>query len=154
MEGSDCQQYKKSLETNISIVKKTGLRVLDLRDGYAKLQLPIEPNLNHIGSIYAGSLFTIGEIAGGAIFYACFDRSEFYPIVKRVSIQFLRMASTDVTVEVEMPEKEAERISKLARTQGKCDFELSIEIKDTRDQTCSIVNGVWQIRRIKNSQSL
>jgi thioesterase domain-containing protein len=136
------------LETTIPIVEKMGLKVLDFRSNSARLMLPLEDNVNHIGVIYAGSLFTLGEMAGGAIFHASFDNTLFYPIVKQINIRFRRMAASDVTVDVEMQKNEASRIADEALEYGKADFVLDLEIKDVNGEVCSIVNGTWQIRKI------
>ena len=137
----------KIIEKTIPIVEKMGVKVVLFKPNRAKLMLPLALNVNHIGCIYAGSLFTLGEMAGGAIFHASFDSSVFFPIVKQLSIRFRRMALTDVTVEVILPEDEAERIKTVATAEGKADFELSLEIKDANDEVCSILSGTWQIRK-------
>lgn len=135
------------IEKTIPIVEEMSLKVAEFKPYYAKLKLPLEPNVNHIGCIYAGSLFTLGEMAGGAIFHASFDNSIFIPIVKQISIRFRRMALTDVTVEVFLSEEEAEKIRQVAMKDGKADFDLSLEIKDAGNEVCSIVDGTWQIRK-------
>jgi len=135
------------IEKTIPIVEKMGVKVVLFKPNRAKLMLPLALNINHIGCIYAGSLFTLGEMAGGAIFHASFDSSIFFPIVKQLSIRFRKMALTDVTVEVILPEDEADRLKTAAKADGKADFDLSLEIKDANDEVCSILNGTWQIRK-------
>jgi hypothetical protein len=76
-------------------------------DHHVKLFLPLEPNINHIGTIYAGSLFSIGVFIGGVLFLASFDHTRVYPIVKAINIQFRRPASTNVTVESTLSEADA-----------------------------------------------
>ena len=135
------------IETAVPIIEKMGIKVVEFRPNYARLKLPLEGNTNHIGVIYAGSLFSLGEVTGGAIFLAAFDRTRFLPIVKQVDIRFRRMAKTDVTVEVAMAREDVERISATAEKEGKADFDLTLEIKDEEGVVCSIVNGTWQIRK-------
>ena len=135
------------IETTVPIIEKMGIKVVEFRPYFAKLKLPLERNANHIGVIYAGSLFSLGEVAGGAIFLAVFDKTAFVPIVKQVDIRFRRMATTDVTVEVAMAQSEAVRITAIAEKEGKADFQLTLEIKDENGVVCSIVNGTWQIRK-------
>ncbi|MDD5712743.1 MAG: YiiD C-terminal domain-containing protein, partial [Smithellaceae bacterium] len=71
-------------ESGIEGIRRTGLKVLDFREGYVKIKMPLEGNINHVGMMYAGSLFTIGEVSGGAIFAASFDYGKYFPIVKEV----------------------------------------------------------------------
>ena len=136
------------VESGVEGIKRTGLRVLAMRDRYLKTLMPLAGNVNHVGIMYAGSLFTIGECMGGAICGAAFDYGRFFPIVKEVSIKFRRPVVTDVTLELEMGQEEADRIQQEAEEKGKADFTLDLELKDANNETVSTVHGVWQIRKI------
>jgi hypothetical protein len=145
------EKYKAAaeyIETGVEGIKRTGIKVLAMRDRYVKTLMPLEGNVNHVGIMYAGSLFTIGECMGGAIYGAAFDVQRFFPIVKEVTIKFRRPVVTDVTLELEMSEEEADKIQKEANEAGKADFTLDLELKDTNGEVVSLVHGVWQIRKI------
>jgi acyl-coenzyme A thioesterase PaaI-like protein len=144
------EKYQKAVELAVDLVegiKRTGIRAVAARDRYAKMLMPIEGNVNHVGMMYAGSLFTLGEIAGGAIHLTSFDGTRLYPIVKEVHIHFRRPATTDVTMEVELSEEEASRIQAEALEKGKADFVLNLELKDADGEVVSVVGGTWQVRR-------
>jgi len=136
------------VESGVEGIKRTGMKVLAMRDRYVKTLMPLEGNLNHVGIMYAGSLFTIGECMGGAIYGVAFDHQRFFPIVKELTIKFRRPAVTDVTLELEMDEETADGIQKEAEEKGKADYTLDLELKDTNGETVSIVHGVWQIRKL------
>lgn len=145
------EKYKTAaeyIETGVEGIRRTGIKVLAMRDRYVKTLMPLEGNVNHVGIMYAGSLFTIGECMGGAIYGAAFDVRRFFPIVKEVTIKFRRPVVTDVTLELEMSEEEADRIQQEAEEAGKADFTLDLELKDTNGETVSLVHGVWQIRKV------
>jgi acyl-coenzyme A thioesterase PaaI-like protein len=137
------------LEGAVEAIQRTGIRVLALRDRYAKMLMPIEGNVNHVGIMYAGSLFTLGEIAGGAIHLVSFDVTRLIPIVKEVSIRFRRPATTDVTMQVKLAPEEASRIEAEALDQGKADFALDLELVDANGEVVAIVGGTWQVRAIQ-----
>ena len=132
----------------VEAIKRTGIRVVALRDRYARMLMPLEGNVNHVGMMYAGSLFTLGEIAGGAIHLVSFDLTRLFPIVKEVHIRFQRPAMTDVTMEVELSAEEASRIQAEALANGKADYELKLELADSSGEVVSIVGGTWQVRVI------
>jgi acyl-coenzyme A thioesterase PaaI-like protein len=147
-------QYTKVAELAINLVPgiaRTGIRVLSLRPRYGRLLMPLTGNTNHIGIMYAGSLFTLGEITGGIIHGVSFDITRFFPIVREVQIRFINPATTDVTVEVEMSEPEAEAIRLEAEANGKADFRLELQLKAADDKVVAEVSGHWQIRRIPES---
>jgi len=141
------KELLKYLEESVEIVTKMGLKVTDFRSRYAKLTMPIEQNRNHIGTMYAGSLFTLGEMAGGAIFLASFDYENFYPIVKELTIRYRRPATTDMTVEVEMAAPQVERLQKAVEGNGKVDWDMNLELKDEGGEACCFVHGIWQMRK-------
>lgn len=129
-------------------IKRTGIQVAALEDRYAKMLMPLQGNVNHVGMMYAGSLFTLGEITGGIIHIVAFDVNKFFPIVKEVTIKFKKPALTDITVEVSLTEDEAYQIQAEADEKGKADFTLNLELKDANGETVSLVSGVWQIRAL------
>ncbi len=136
------------VESGIEGIGRTGLKVLSLRDRYVKLLMPLQGNVNHVGIMYAGSLFTIGEVMGGAIFGASFDMSRYYPLVREVHIRFRRPALTDITLETELSEELAVRIRAELEEKGKADFTLDLELIDARGEAVSLVQGSWQGRKM------
>jgi acyl-coenzyme A thioesterase PaaI-like protein len=151
------EKYREAAELAVGLVeaiKRTGIRALALRDRYAKMLMPLEGNVNHVGVMYAGSLFTLGEVAGGAIHLTSFDAGKLYPIVKEVHIRFRRPAASDVTMEVGLGAEEAARIQAEALEKGKADFVLNLELKDAGGEVVSIVSGTWQVRRFPEGMAL
>jgi len=135
-------------ETGVEGIKRTGIKVLEMRNCYAKVLMPMAGNGNHVGMMYAGSLFTLGEFSGGIIHGAAFDINKFFPIVVDVYIRFRRPALTDVTIEVELTREEADAIQQEAEEKGKANFVMDLDIKDAQGETVSLVKGTWQIRKI------
>jgi len=135
------------LESAIGIVRKMGLKVLAMKDGYVKLQMPLKENVNHVGTMYAGSLFTLGEIMGGAIFVVCFDMNKYYPIVKDVQIRYRRPAQTDITVELSMSAEQVKQLTAALEEKGKVDFPLELQLVDAAGEVVALVQGIWQGRK-------
>ena len=55
--------------------------------------MPLKPNKNHIGTMYAGALFTLAEMPGGVLFLSSFDNKAFFPIVKELTMKFVKQAT-------------------------------------------------------------
>jgi acyl-coenzyme A thioesterase PaaI-like protein len=145
------EKYKDLAESAFTMVegiKRTGIKVVGMQDGYVECVMPLEGNINHVGIMYAGSLFTLGEVIGGIMWGLMFDTKKYYPIVKEITIKFKKPAATDISLEREFSEEEAARIQETAEKEGKADYELTLELKDNSGQTVSIVEGIWQIRKI------
>ena len=136
------------LEKAIKIIEKMGIRIVDFKRGFVKIMLPREPNVNHIGTVYAGSLFSLADYAGGVLFFASFDHKKYFPIVKEVTINFKKPATTDVTVEAAMDPELIEQLKKTADEGGKADWVMNLELKDEQGNICCLVSGNFQMRKV------
>lgn len=136
------------VESGIEGIRRTGIKVLFMRERHVKLLMPLQGNVNHVGMMYAGSLFTIGEVMGGAIFGASFNMGRYYPLVKEVRIRFRRPAMTDITLEAELSREQVTRIQAELEENGKADFALDLELIDARGEAVSLVQGIWQGRKM------
>ena len=136
------------LEKAIRIIEKMGMRILDFQKQSVKIMLPKEPNVNHIGTVYAGSLFSLADFAGGVLFFSAYDLRKYYPLLKEVTITFKRPATTDITVEASINPEQAEGIKKIADETGKADWTLDLELKDDQGNVCCIVHGNFQMRKL------
>jgi len=134
------------LEQGIAFVGRTQVQVLTMEPGYVKMMMPLQPNLNHVGTMYAGALFTLAELPGGAIFLTTFDVRKFYPIIKGMDIKFVKPAATDVTVEVKLDLDEAAKIQEIANERGKADYEWECEVKDANGQVVCVSTNRYQLR--------
>jgi thioesterase domain-containing protein len=151
------EKYKEILgylETAVKIIEKMGIRIVELRDRYTKLSLPLEPNLNHIGTMYAGSLFSLAEFSGGVMFAVSFDITKYFPIVKEMSIRYRRPAASAVTLEVSLSLERVEKIRAMAEENGKADYSMDLELKDETGEVCGIVHGTWQLRKVEGAPAL
>lgn len=129
-------------------VTRVGAVVEELEVGYCKMRMPFEPNVNHVGTMYAGALFTLAELPGGTIYLSSFDTRRFYPIVKDMQIRFRRPATTDITVEVRISDEDVQRIQSEAEANGKADYEWECELKDATGEVVAISRNTYQLRKI------
>jgi len=130
------------------VARRCGVKVLELGRGYCKMLMPYDLNINHVGTMYAGALFTLAELPGGVVYMTSFDTRKFYPIVKDMSIRFRRPAKTDITVEVRLGEDEIARIEAETEANGKCDFSWDVELKDASGEVVALTHNVYQLRKI------
>jgi acyl-coenzyme A thioesterase PaaI-like protein len=107
---------------------------------------PLKGNDNHIGTMYAGALFTVAEFPVGALYLTTFDVSKYYPIVREMTIQFVRPAKSDVTIELTMSEEEIRRVQAEVDEKGKSDFVLEGEIKDEAGEVVARSKALYQLR--------
>lgn len=136
----------------VPILQAMGVRIVELRPGFAAAELPPEPNVNHFGVTYAGSLFSVAEMLGGVLCLATFDLEPggeldgFVPIVKESTIRFRRPALGVVRAEAGLPDDEVARIRRDALAHGKAEFVLEATLTDAHGEVVSTTVGTYQLR--------
>lgn len=134
-------------EDKIAFVKRMNLKAEVLEPGFVRLRVPLAGNENHIGSMYAGALFTLAEIPGGALFLTSFDASKFYPIVKEMNLRFRRPATGDIVVEAHLGTEEIERLQSEAQANGKAEYVLELQLTDGSGEVVALSRGIYQLRK-------
>ncbi|WP_430336130.1 YiiD C-terminal domain-containing protein [Rhodococcus sp. ACT016] len=145
---SDPVQYINSfIEHSIPPMHGLGIRIVELDTGHAVGVVPLEGNGNHMGTMYAGTLFGVAEVLGGALVIASFDMTRYYPTVKEVQIAFRRPATTDVRAEATLDSATLSRLQLDLERSGKAEFELDATLTDTAGTVVATTHGIYQIRR-------
>jgi len=130
----------------VPILAAMGVRVVESGAGIAIAELPFEPNRNHVGTAYAGSLFSIAEVLGGILALSSFPLEGYAPVVKSMSINYLRPALTAVRATVEMSADEIARVLAEAAAAGKSNYELLVNITDEQGVIVATTAGQYQLR--------
>ncbi len=148
---SESNDKKISLENAVPLdqmlfSKNTGIVATKLDKEEIELMMPLAPNVNHIGIMYAGALFTLGEMMGGMVVQVYFAESKLIPIVTGLNIKFLKMAKTDVTATYAMKDSEIARIVEECKEKGKANYTLELELKDMDGVVVATTQGFYQVR--------
>lgn len=133
-------------EAQIAFVQRSGLKAEVLEVGHVRLLMPLAGNQNHIGSMYAGALFTLAEIPGGALFLTSFDAQRFYPIIKEMNLRFRRPATGDIRVEARFTTEEIQQLQKHAAELGKAEYVLQLQLIDESGEVVAESRGLYQLR--------
>ncbi len=127
----------------IAIIGHMGLEVLASERGRAVVRLPFEPNINHVGMVYAGSIFTLAEVPGGVLFSTAFDGSRFFPIVGEMSVRFVRPATTSLLVDARMTDDEIARVTAELDEHGTAKWVLHQEVVDYGGQVVATTTATY-----------
>lgn len=139
------------MHTDIPILAAIGVRVLEARPGFVEVELPFEPNLNHFGAAYAGSLYTAAEVLGGQILRTSLDLDAelagFVPVLKSSEIRYQRPARGRSRARATMSAEEVQRLRREVLAHGKVEYILESEIVADDDTVVATMSGVYQLRR-------
>ena len=138
--------FNGALEHLVPQAHRMGVRAVALEPGRAVCRVPLEGNGNHLRTMYAGVLFTVAEVLGGAICLPSFDMARFYPVVKSVRIDFRKPARTDVLATAELPASRVAEIAAAADEHGKAEFTLDATLTDDAGIVVATTEGVYQLR--------
>ena len=134
---------QKLIHEAIPMAGQSKVELLEFSRGHVVMKMPIEGNTNHLNTMYAGALFTLAELPGGAILMSAFDMSKFFPTLGKIETKFTAPAKTAVTVEVNLSEEELTRIGEEAKTQGKSVFVLELDLKDENGVVVAQTKGTY-----------
>ena len=67
--------------------------------------MPFTPNQNHLGTMYAGALFTLAKLPGEVICISSFDNTTIFPVIVDLEINFIKPVTTKVTTSVSLTEE-------------------------------------------------
>lgn len=130
----------------IGFVRRTGVSIVTLEPGLVVCEMPLKGNVNHIGTMYAGALFTLAEFPGGPLMLATFGMSRFIPIVTALDMEFVKVAKTNVRITLTLPDGEATRIEAETLEQGKSEFVLNGELTDESSAVVARSRALYQMR--------
>lgn len=84
-----------------------GIQVLEAEPGRVVLRLPFRAeNGNHIGTVYAGVLYSFLEASGGALILTSLDMSRWVPVIVESAVRYRRPALGALTATLELSEGE------------------------------------------------
>jgi len=135
-------------ESRIPVIHRLGIRIVEVRDGLIVGAAPLAGNLNCQGSMYAGTLFGLGEALGAVVFAANFDLGRFTATVKDVQIRFRRPAMTDVRAEASLDASTVARLKREADNDGKAEFVLDAQLTDAAGVVVATTHGTYQVRKL------
>ena len=140
---------KDHMAKNLPYSAHTGVEVVEVRSDGAQARLSKTDEIgNHIGTIHAGAIFTLGETASGAATSGLLAEKilEVRPVAAEASIQYLKTAKTDLTANSQASISAAEALAAL-ETDGKVVFDVAVSIKDADDVEVAAMTVAWHVKK-------
>lgn len=144
-QSADPSQITALVHAAIPALGRLGIEVLAMAPGAVDLRIPLEPNKNHIGTMYAGALVSLAEVPGGLLPLGM-PELQVVPIVTELNVQFLRAARSDATLHAAIPADELRQLARQAHEEGKAEFILETEALDADDNVVLRCTGTYQLR--------
>ena len=118
----------------IAFMQRTGVKVLEVRRGYGRVVMPLAGNENHINSLYIGAFSVLAE-AGSVIPASSFlDAEKYYPVVKKMDLDFIKPACSDVYATYELSGEQITALEAGLEAQGKAEYIADLPLTDEDGQ--------------------
>ena len=99
------------MRTSVPLMSDIGIEVVEAERNHVHTRLPWNPrNGNHIGTVYAGVLFSFLESTGGAIVLVSFDVTRWIPVVVEATIRYARPVTGVVECDMRLSTDEVDAV--------------------------------------------
>lgn len=144
----DAESISNGLNAMVPPLGKANFAVLLAEPGKVRCTMPLEGNNNHLGSVYAGMLFSFAEAAAGAFLLATVDVSSIKIMVRGGRIEYHRLALTDVFADVTYDQNRLAAVMNEVAQEGKAFFEFPVEIRDNNGDKVATAVFDYRFRAI------
>lgn len=138
---------KSHLAGAVPFATTTGVEIRDIAAGEATASLEQRPEVNnHIASLHAGALFTLGEAASGAAMSGAFAEHllQVRPIATDASIEYVKIAKGTIIAKAKTSEPASELRARMA-ADGKVRFQVDVTLSNESDQEVARMKVGWLV---------
>lgn len=138
---------KAHLDTAVPFATHVGVRLLEIGDGSASAELEQRDEVsNHIKSMHAGAMFTLGEAASGAAMAGALAPVilNMRPVAAAGAIAFKKVAMGTLTAQARTTRTGAELMQAI-KNDGKVAFDVEVDIQDAEGDTVVEMTVNWYV---------
>jgi hypothetical protein len=132
-----------------------GLRITAFSSTSIDTMLPLKwKNKNHLGSMHACALATIGEFTGGALVVSQLDPAKYRLILKELKMEYFYQAKTDVIARFEMSDEELNtKIIEPLTKESAIFFPIIVKVFDLNNNHVCTASTNWQLKSWQKTTS-
>lgn len=140
---------KAQMTKTLPFAQTTGIEIRDIGAGTAIAALVQRHEVsNHIGSMHAGALFTLGETASGAAMSGAFATQlmNVRPIAFGASIAYVKVAKSEVIAQAVVGTPADELLATLA-SDGRVTFDIGVTLANEAGETVATMTVGWLVSK-------
>jgi acyl-coenzyme A thioesterase PaaI-like protein len=144
---SPYEMIKSHLDSAVPFANHVGVRLEEIGDGTASASLEQrEAVSNHIKSMHAGAMFTLGEAASGAAMAGALAPVilDMRPVAATGQIAFKKVAQGTLTARARTSRPGAELMAEI-ESAGKVAFDVAVEITDSAGDVVVEMTVNWYV---------
>lgn len=139
------KEFQEFLCEKIPILKAIQFDVLEINSCKVKLRAKLEPNKNHMGIAFAGSINTLMTLCGWSSVYANISEidSDAKIVLQKSSVRYIAPIKNDFTAEcILQNEDEKNDFFKMYNKRGKSKLEVKVRCYD-KETLCAEFQGKY-----------
>ncbi|MFK7838117.1 MAG: DUF4442 domain-containing protein [Sulfitobacter sp.] len=143
------EMIKSHLDAAVPFANHVGVKLLEIGDGTASAELDQRQEVsNHIQSMHAGAMFTLGEAASGAALAGAFgpDILAMRPVAATANIAFKKIAKGLLTAHAQASQNGA-ALKQTIETEGKVAFDVHVDVQDASGDTVVEMTVNWYVSK-------
>ena len=130
------------LHEQIPLSKEMGVRVESLDACRLVLTAPLEPNHNHLGTAFGGSLSALAMLAGYGLLWLRLDDRSAHIIILSSSIHYHQPVRGKLRAVCDSPEVKLAAFESHFVSKGRARIKLQVRIEE-EGRTCVVFEGVF-----------
>lgn len=138
---------KAQLGTIVPFQNYVGAELIEVGNGHATARLdPRDEVLNHIKTMHAGAMFTLGEAASGAAMAGALAPVilQMRPVAATADIAFKKIAKGVLTATANTS-RPGEALMQTIKDEGKVAFDVKVDITDAQGDTVVEMTVNWHV---------
>lgn len=143
------EMIRDHMDKSVPFATVTGVELVEVSPERGVARLKKRPEVeNHIQTLHAGAMFTLGEAASGAALGGVLGDQLMAarPVAADASIKYLKTGKTDLTATA-VANSDAEAIRKELEEVGKVVFDIKVAITDAEDVTVAEMVVNWHVKK-------
>lgn len=149
------QQLETFLHAQIPLAKALGVEVLQADDQRAIVKAPLQPNRNHMGTAFGGSLAALLILSGYTWLYQLMAtrRHRVHVILQKTETDYVLPVANDFSACATAPDNETvERFLKTFESKGRARISIHAEIENVEGKPACLLRGDFIAQRSDESQ--
>ncbi|MGC1502861.1 MAG: DUF4442 domain-containing protein [Sulfitobacter sp.] len=141
------EMIKSHLDTAVPFANHVGVQLLEIGDGTASAELEQRDEVsNHIQSMHAGAMFTLGEAASGAAMAGALAPVilNMRPVAATAGITFKKIAKGRLTAHAKTSQG-GTALMKAIQADGKVAFDVVVDVRDAAGDTVVEMTVNWYV---------
>ena len=143
------EMIQAQLDQGVPFAKHAGVAVTKVAAGEGRAELAEAPErLNHIATMHAGALFTLGEAASGAAMAGAFAERlmSVRPVAADARIAYKKIARGKISASAKTNEDAADLLKALDAN-GRVKFDVDVSLTDENQQEVATMTVAWHVKK-------